>query len=54
MFGNNGVSLASVVQKEAESSEVAVIFVTHETRESVIAKLSPDRQLSGVDKSPLS
>ena len=51
VFGNNGVSLASVVQKEAESSEVAVIFVTHETRESVIKKaLAEIGQLSGVDK----
>ena len=51
VFGRNGVSLASVVQKEAASREVAVIFITHESRESVIRKaLGEIEQLSGVDK----
>ncbi|MFR5832472.1 MAG: homoserine dehydrogenase [Acutalibacteraceae bacterium] len=50
VFGRNGISLASVVQKEAASSEVAVIFVTHETKESVMKKsLAEIEQLSGVD-----
>lgn len=50
VFGRNGISLASVVQKEAASSEVAVIFVTHETKESVMKKsLVEIEQLSGVD-----
>ncbi len=51
VFGRNGISLASVVQKEAASKEVAVIFVTHETRESVMKKsLAEIEQLSGVEK----
>ena len=51
VFGRNGVSLASVVQKEAASREVAVIFVTHESCESVIRKaLGEIEQLSGVEK----
>lgn len=41
VFGRNGISLASVVQKEAASSEVAVIFVTHETKESVMKNRLP-------------
>ena len=50
VFGRNGISLASVVQKEAASREVAVIFVTHETKESVMKKsLAEIEQLSGVD-----
>lgn len=50
VFGRNGISLASVVQKEAASSEVVVIFVTHETKESVMKKsLAEIEQLSGVD-----
>lgn len=51
VFGRNGISLASVVQKEAASKEVAVIFVTHEIRESVMKKsLAEIEQLSGVEK----
>ena len=51
VFGRNGISLASVVQKEAASKEVAVIFVTHETRESVMKKsLAEIEPLSGVEK----
>ena len=51
VFGRNGISLASVVQKEAASKEVAVIFVTHETRENVMKKsLAEIEQLSGVEK----
>ena len=50
VFGRCGISLATVVQKEATSREVAVIFVTHETKESVMKKaLSKIEQLSGVE-----
>ena len=50
VFGRCGISLATVVQKEAVSREVAVIFVTHETRESTMRKaLEGIAQLSGVE-----
>lgn len=50
VFGRSGISLASVVQKEAASREVAVIFITHETKESVMKKaLAKIEQLSGVE-----
>ena len=50
VFGRCGISLATVVQKEATSKEVAVIFVTHETKESVMRKaLAKIEQLSGVE-----
>lgn len=50
VFGRCGISLATVVQKEATSREVAVIFVTHETKESVMRKaLAKIEQLSGVE-----
>ena len=50
VFGRSGISLATVVQKEAVSKEVAVIFVTHEAKESVMKKaLAKIEQLSGVE-----
>ena len=50
VFGRCGISLATVVQKEAVSREVAVIFVAHETRESTMRKaLEGIAQLSGVE-----
>ena len=50
VFGRCGISLATVVQKEAVSREVAVIFVTHETKESTMKKaLNGIKQLSGVE-----
>ncbi len=51
VFGQNGVSLASVVQKEDAASEVAVIFITHESKESVMKKaLDEIQKLPGVKK----
>lgn len=51
VFGRNGISLSSVVQKNARGVNVNVIFVTHEAKESVMKKaLSEIEQLSGVEK----
>ena len=51
VFGRAGISLATVVQKEAATKEVPVIFITHETKESVVRKaLAKIEQLSGVER----
>lgn len=50
VFGKNNVSINSVVQKDAKKHEVPIIFITHETKESIIKKaLGEIEQLSGVE-----
>lgn len=50
VFGKNNISINSVVQKDAKKHEVPIIFITHETKESLIRKaLGEIEQLSGVE-----
>lgn len=50
VFGKNNVSLATVLQKLSTGKEAEIIFVTHETKESVVKKsIKEIEQLSGVN-----
>ncbi len=50
VFGKNNISINSVIQKDAKGREVPIIFITHETKESVMKKaLAKIEQLSGVE-----
>ncbi len=50
-FGKNNISLATVLQKKAVGTKAEIIFITHETKESIIKRaLSEIESLSGVDK----
>lgn len=50
VLGKNNISIKSVVQKDVKRRDVPIIFITHETRESIIKKaLAEIEQLSGVE-----
>lgn len=51
IFGSNNVSINSVIQKDAKGQEVPIIFITQETKESIIKKaLAEIEKLNGVSK----
>jgi len=51
VFGDNGVSINSVVQKDVSGQDVPIIFITQETKESIIIKALKDiESINGVEK----
>ncbi len=50
IFAKNNISINSVVQKDAKHDKVPILFVTHETKESIIGNaLAEIKQLAGVE-----
>ena len=54
IYGDNGVSINSVIQKETNNGAVPIIFVTHTTKESAVQNaLKAIGEIDGVEVAAL-